>query len=231
MRGLRCTLITLGALLSLLWGAKAQLDVDRVMTIGQNALYFKDYIVSIGYFNQVIEVRPWMAEPYFHRAVSKYMLGDYRGAELDASLALERNAFISRAYVLRGVVRHSLGEYKGAISDLKHSLFLAPDDAEIAFNLAAAQLSDKQYNAADTTISTLIKRHPKHAIAHLLRADILLNQQDTLQATEELNRSLALDSTQAQAYAFRAMLASKKEDYKSALHDLNRSLHSSPFKP
>lgn len=228
MRGLRCTLITLGALLSLLWGAKAQLDVERVMIIGQNALYFKDYIVSIGYFNQVIEVRPWMAEPYFHRAVSKYMLGDYRGAELDASLALERNAFISRAYVLRGVVRQALGEYKGAITDLKHSLYLAPDDADIAFNLAAAQLSDKQYNAADTTISTLIKRHPKHAIAHLLRADILLNQQDTLQATEELNRSLALDSTQAQAYAFRAMLASKKENYKSALLDLNRALQLAP---
>ena len=32
----------------------AQINTDRVMNIGRNALYFEDYILSMQYFNQVI---------------------------------------------------------------------------------------------------------------------------------------------------------------------------------
>ncbi len=32
----------------------AQINTDRVMTIARNALYFEDYVLSIQYFNQVI---------------------------------------------------------------------------------------------------------------------------------------------------------------------------------
>ena len=41
------------------------------MNIGRNALYFEDYILSMQYFNQVIKVKPYMAEPYFYRGVAK----------------------------------------------------------------------------------------------------------------------------------------------------------------
>ena len=38
----------------------AQINTDRVMNIGRNALYFEDYILSMQYFNQVIKVsRIW----------------------------------------------------------------------------------------------------------------------------------------------------------------------------
>ena len=92
-------------IVSLLLGssvASAQIDVQQVLSIGRNAIYFNDYIVSMGYFNQVIGLRPWMAEPYFYRSVAKINLDDYRGAEEDATLALERNPFLSRAYLVRG---------------------------------------------------------------------------------------------------------------------------------
>lgn len=51
------------------------------MTIGRNAIGFKDYVVAIEHFNQVIEVSPTMADPYYYRAFAKLMLGDYAGAE------------------------------------------------------------------------------------------------------------------------------------------------------
>ena len=35
--------------------ASAQINTDRVMAIGRNALYFEDYVLSIQYFNQVID--------------------------------------------------------------------------------------------------------------------------------------------------------------------------------
>ena len=46
--------------------ALSQINTDRVMTIGKNALYFEDYVLSIQYFNQVIGAKPYLAEPYFY---------------------------------------------------------------------------------------------------------------------------------------------------------------------
>ena len=57
-------------------GVSAQINTDRVMNIGRNALYFEDYILSIQYFNQVIKVKPYLADPYFYRAVAKLSLED-----------------------------------------------------------------------------------------------------------------------------------------------------------
>ena len=59
----------------------AQINTDRVLAIGRNALYFEDYVLSIQYFNQVIKSKPWLAEPYFYRAVAKINLDDFKGAE------------------------------------------------------------------------------------------------------------------------------------------------------
>ena len=54
--------------------AHAQIDTDRVMSIGRNALYFEDYVLSIQYFNQVINAKPYLAESYFYRGLAKFNL-------------------------------------------------------------------------------------------------------------------------------------------------------------
>ena len=48
----------------------AQINTDRMMSVGRTALYFDDYVLSIQYFNQVINAKPYLAEPYFYRAVA-----------------------------------------------------------------------------------------------------------------------------------------------------------------
>ena len=75
----------------------AQINTDRVLAIGRNALYFEDYVLSIQYFNQVIKSKPWLAEPYFYRAVAKINLDDFKGAEEDCTLCLQRNPFLTQA--------------------------------------------------------------------------------------------------------------------------------------
>ena len=74
--------------------AKPQLNTERVMLVGRNALYFEDYVLSIKYFNMVIGVRPNMSEPYFFRGLAKYNLDDYKGAEDDLTLSIERNPYV-----------------------------------------------------------------------------------------------------------------------------------------
>ncbi len=66
--------------------SSAQINTDQVMRIGANNLYFEDYVLSIQYFNQVIDVKPYLAKPYFLRSIAKLNLDDYLGAEKDATL-------------------------------------------------------------------------------------------------------------------------------------------------
>ena len=81
----------------------AQLNTTRVMEIGRNALYFEDYVLSIQYFNKVIDSKPFLHEPYFYRGLAKFYLDDFVGACEDFSSAIERNPYIAQCYQLRGM--------------------------------------------------------------------------------------------------------------------------------
>ena len=83
----------------------AQINTDRVLLMGRNALYYEDYVLAIQRFNMVINAKPWLGEPYFYRAVAKFYLEDYQGAEIDCNKALERNPYSLNHYVLRALCR------------------------------------------------------------------------------------------------------------------------------
>ena len=81
--------------------AFSQLNTDKVLRFGRNALYFEDYVLSIQYFNEVIKVKPYLAEPYFYRSIAKINLDDYQGALDDATQCLKINPFLVNAYQVR----------------------------------------------------------------------------------------------------------------------------------
>ena len=62
-------------------------------------------MLSIQYFNQVINAKPYLYEPYFFRALAKVNLEDYQGAEADCDEAIKRNPFVVGAYQVRGLAR------------------------------------------------------------------------------------------------------------------------------
>ena len=98
-----------------------------MMMVGRNALYFKDYVLSIQYFNQVINAKPYLYEPYFFRGLAKFYLDDYLGSEQDCSQAVERNPFVSDCYELRALNRMRLGLFDEAIADYREALKLEPE--------------------------------------------------------------------------------------------------------
>ena len=46
------------------------------------------HLLSIQYFNQVINAKPYLYEPYFFRALAKLNLEDFQGAETDCDAAV-----------------------------------------------------------------------------------------------------------------------------------------------
>ena len=106
----------------------AQINTERVMTIARNALYFEDYVLSIQYFNQVINAKPYLYEPYFFRGLAKINLDDYQGAESDCDAAIQRNPFVVGAYQIRGLARIRQNKFDGAIEDYKTALKYDPEN-------------------------------------------------------------------------------------------------------
>ncbi|MDE6043066.1 MAG: hypothetical protein K2G07_05925, partial [Muribaculaceae bacterium] len=106
--------------------AAAQINTEQVLRVGRNALYFEDYVLSIQYFNRVIDAKPYLAEPYFLRAIAKYNLEDYAGAEADATRSIELNPFVADAWEVRGVSRQNQGRDSAAVEDYRKALDLLP---------------------------------------------------------------------------------------------------------
>lgn len=202
----------------------AQINTDRVLTIGRNALYFEDYILSIQYFNQVIKAKPWMAEPYFYRAVAKVNLDDYKGAEEDCSLCLQRNPFLVQAYYARGIARQSQENYQEAIEDYTKGLEFKPGDRQMMVNMAVAYIQKKDYDGAEKVFDTLMEAHPKYAMNYMTRGAMYLEKGDTIRALEDYNKSIDMDPYYAASYGNRALIYYQMNKLDEAFADLNEAI-------
>ena len=207
----------------------AQIDTERVMTIGRNALYFEDYLLSIQYFNDVIRVKPYLAEPYFFRAVAKFYLEDYRGAEEDCSLALERNPFITDAYQVRGISRQTLKKDSLAIIDYNAGLKYLPENKVFLINKAVAQINIKDYDGSEKTFQSLIGYYPNYDNAYLGQASLRLERGDTVAALESISKCIELNANNGEAFIMRAdIMIKNKSDYQSAVDDLGQAIKLEP---
>ena len=205
--------------------AFSQINTDKVLAIGRNALYFEDYVLSIQYFNQVIKAKPWLAEPYFYRAVAKLNLDDFKGAEEDCSLCLQRNPFFAQAYYARGIARQSLGEYDEAINDYQKGLEFKAGDRQMLINMAVAYIQKKDYDSADIAFENLMASSPNHSMNYLSRGAMFLEKGDTVKALEDYSKAIELDPYYAHSYGNRAIIYYQTDRLEEALIDLNNAIY------
>ena len=202
----------------------AQINTDRVLTIGRNALYFEDYVLSIQYFNQVIKSKPWLAEPYFYRAVAKINLDDYKGAEEDCTLCLERNPFLVQAYYARGIARQSQEKFDEAIEDYRKGLEFKAEDRQMLVNVAVANIQKKDFKEAEKVFDELMTAHPKYSMNYLTRGAMYTEKGDTVKALADYDKAISMDPYYAPAYGNRAILHYQMNNMKDALADLNEAI-------
>ena len=118
--------------------ASAQINAEQVLTIGRNVLSMDDYMLAIQYFNQAIKAKPYLADPYFFRALAKLNLDDYAGAEADCDMAILNNKFKTEAYKLRGFARQVQGKDSLAVEDYNIGISYNPLDKNFLFYKALA---------------------------------------------------------------------------------------------
>ncbi|MDE6460707.1 MAG: tetratricopeptide repeat protein, partial [Paramuribaculum sp.] len=207
----------------------AQINTDQVLRSGRSALYFEDYVLSIQYFNQAIATKPYLAQPYFYRALAKLNLDDFNGAIDDATEAITRNPFLTDAYELRAVAYQNLGQPDKAIEDYNRVLQTLPDNRGIIFNKAMAQQDIKDYEGARDAYDKLLKAHPRFENGYIGRARLKLETGDSIGAVEDAQKAIDLNKNAINAYLIKADVdINKNKDYASALASMDEAIKIQP---
>lgn len=202
----------------------AQLNTDRILTIGRNALYFEDYVLSIQYFNQVIKIKPFLAEPYMYRAIAKIQLGDFEGAEIDGTEALIRNPFLPQAYYARGFTRMKLGRFEDAANDFTKALEFSPGSLHLLLSRMDAYERTANYIGALEDVETYKRLNPKNPALWYEKGRIQLAMKDTTAAEISFNRLIEADSTLSLGYSARALLRHQQKNLSGAYQDYSRAI-------
>lgn len=206
----------------------AQFNVDRVIVSGKAALYYEDYVLSIQYFNQALNLKPYLWEPWHLRAIAKYNLEDYHGAEADATKAIELNPYIISLYDLRAVSRIRQEKFKEAITDYTTAISQDHTRKEFWYNRALCRVELKDYEQASLDADTIIQRWEKYTPTYLMKAQISLHQKDTLKAGEWLEKALSLDPYNADAWRLCGNIHLSQSEWKKADEALSKTLHLKP---
>lgn len=208
----------------------AQLNTERILTIGQNALYFNDYVLSIQYFNQVINIKPYLPEPYMYRAQAKIQLGDFQGADQDCTTALEKNPFLHYAYYLRGYARKKMSYYKEANKDFTKALEFNPNDSTYLINRIETSERSKDYIAAIKDIDLLLKLNPKRNEWLYYKGNYQLELKDTTEAEKTFNKLIDSNKNSYLGWSARGLIKMVRKDLDGALSDYNEAIsHNSTY--
>lgn len=204
--------------------AFGQWNTDRIMSIGKNALYFEDYVLSIQYFNHVIRVKPYLWEPYMQRAIAKIQLGDYLSAELDCNEAIRRNPFSPQAYYTRGFTKMRLEKYDEAVEDFSQALEFSPQNGFLLSNRAIAYELSEDYEKAQEDLLHYIRLNPKSVQIYYDLGRLQLAKNDTVAAEKSFDKLIEYDSNSPTGWSARALLKLQKEDIDGALSDYDEAI-------
>lgn len=211
--------------------ASAQFNTDRLIQIGRSALYYEDYVLSIQYFNQAINAKPYLYEPWYFRAIGKYYLDDFAGAEADCTEAMSRNPYVVGVYELRGLTRIQQDKFAEAVEDYTKALRFAPDNQNMWHNRVLCRIQQKDYAAAHADLDTMLTKWSHYARGYAMRADVFVQQKDTANAEKALEKSCEIDPYNAQTWTARAYISLGQRKWKDADEYLGKAIHLNPKQP
>ena len=207
-----------------IFSLKAQLNTDKLINVGANALYFKDYVLAIQYFNQVIKAKPFLDRPYLYRAIAKINLEDYVGALTDLETVIEKNEFIPMAYYARGFVYNRLQKYELAEQDFTKALYLSPENTTYLIARLESFDYQKKYEEELRDLDFLIGKLGSAPELSLEKGRVLVLSGDTIGAFNTMDKLVQKDSTNADAWGGRALINIFLNKNDSALHDYNEAI-------
>lgn len=160
---------------------------------------------------------------YFHRAATRYEIGDKAGAIADYTQVLQIDPHHDVAYTNRGVARYDLEDAAGAIADFDQAIRLNPDNSVAYCNrgFVCAELGDKLGAIEDYTQA--IQLFPENATPYFYRGLARTRIGNKLGAIEDYSQAIWLHPEDATAYLYRGLARAKLGDNQGAIADLQQA--------
>ncbi len=203
-------------------------DADEYMRLGNECIEKGNYQGVIGYYTQLLQLKPNYADAYNKRGSARYYLGDKQGAIDDYTQAIKIDPNHAQAYNNRGIARNKLGDKQGAIDDYTQSIKFNPNDAKAYYNrgIVRNDLGDKQGAIDDYTQA--IKFNPNYADAYIGRGNVRNQLGDKQGAIDDYTQAIKINPNYAKAYYNRGVVRDDLGDKQGAIDDYNQAININP---
>lgn len=201
-----------------------QINVNNYIFRGKQAIVNNQYPDAIELLSEVIQVRPEMHEPYFLRAIAKYNLGDFKGAETDLTRSLDIKPNFPDALMYRGVTRQRMLNFSAAIQDFDRALHIDAFNDEVLTSKAFARTVQGKYDDAIELCNKAIEINKQNERAYVTRAWCKYQIYDLEGAESDYSQALKINKFNSETYTKRGVVRAFQLKYSDALNDLNHAL-------
>lgn len=170
-----------------------------------------------------LDLDPQDISAYWNRAVTRYDLGDKRGALEDFNHILSAISDDATAYNYRGTVRYDLGDRQGAFADFNRSLELNPQQEDAYCNRALIYAELKRFKEAIADYDRAIWLAPESAIAHFYCGLAHQKLHNAAEAIADYTKAIRFAPDAAAAYYHRGVVCQKTGDRQTAIADFARA--------
>ena len=86
-------------------------------------------------------------------------------------------------------------------------------------------MQKEDFSSAKEDLGKLLAIAPRYTRAYLMRGEVNLKQNDTIQALKDFDTAIDMDRYDPDSWAARAIVRLQQADYKEAESDLDQAIH------
>ena len=194
----------------------------------------KKYFRALTVLNQAIDKAPLNAQLHLWRGNTYWAVCDYRRAIKDFDTAIRQSDSAADAYAHKAVCLARLGFADAAMTEFRAAAKKKTEDATVTLLIARALFENKDYKEAADYLSSFDDKSQDRGQAtgqRELNASIYLTRAQSKAATGELdaalddcNKALAVSPGFYLAYAARARIFQKQNQFEKAIADAKKAL-------
>ncbi|HTH57723.1 MAG TPA: tetratricopeptide repeat protein [Cyclobacteriaceae bacterium] len=219
---------------------------------GEEAMDVQSYKTALAHFNECLRLDPYYMEAYYYRAQIRESMGDSKGALTDFNIYLESKPQNTEALFSRAMLRYQYAQWAMAREDFlkllqspageTRSVFFATDresgnpivttqsnmTSSVLNYLGLVDTKMKNFDRAVKYMDSAIRLDQKNPEFYINRGYAFQEMKDTLRATQDYEKALALNPETSLARHNLAVLSAKKGNLKEVERLLTEAIERSP---
>lgn len=219
---------------------------------GEEAMDVQSYKTALAHFNECLRLDPYFMEAYYYRAQVRESMGDSKGALTDFNIYLESKPQNTEALFQRAMLRYQYAQWAMAREDFLNllksptgetrSVFFATDRESgnpivttqsnmipsVLNYLGLVDIKLKNFDRAVRYLDSAIRLDQKNPEFFINRGFAKQEMRDTIHATEDYQKALALNAESSVARYNLAVLSAKKGNLKEVEKLLTEAIERSP---